>query len=608
MPPKPKQTYSSSKTRTADIEKKLTSIYQDENGDLPDLRQIRHPQHSFPVRVLTGIFVLALIGGLGMVAQRYVPGRTLNEQSDITLTITAPEKAAIGQRVTYSIAYKPQAEGIQKARLQLTYPKGFEFISANPKPSDEKKGLWEWEALQQKETQTVTVTGKLFGDEGQAQSLRTFFEYQPKNFNSTFQKVASAETVTSLSPLSLSVEGLEKPIQGKTTEYTVVLTNITEEPLKGLLLVAPKGDTQVTWLKDKTAGLPKDATPIETSRGLVLPEVPPSAQWRIVYSVTTPQQALPTATPLLLGWQVLKENAETSFTIAHTEKSVTTERNDLQLQLLVNGATETTLAKPGDTLTFSVFYKNNGTQSIQNLEITAALDAPSADGKSLFDWANLVETSDATVTGKQINPTVRRGNIVWTKKEIPELQLLTPGKEGIINFQLPIKQDPKTLDAFEDFKAQVQLTAVGTIAKKTEQVSLSPLTIFFNSDTAFSSDIKSHDASAYTVTMKIDNSWHGLKNIRAKTKLFGTIEWQGTETTPPGTLSYDAKTGSLQWDIPEMPVEASVLSTDFKFKLTSVNPTQTALTDKILFTATDVITGKQIVLEHVELPLPTSSN
>jgi hypothetical protein len=57
-----------------------------------------------------------------------------------------------------------------------------------------------------------------------------------------------------------------------------------------------------------------------------------------------------------------------------------------------------------------------------------------------------------------------------------------------------------------------------------------------------------------------------------------------------------------------MPVEASVLSTDFKFKLTSVNPTQTALTDKILFTATDVITGKQIVLEHVELPLPTSSN
>ncbi|HBF66925.1 MAG TPA: hypothetical protein DDW36_00695 [Candidatus Magasanikbacteria bacterium] len=602
MPPKQKNHTVRSSNH---IEEKLSSIYQDERGTLPNLRQITRKRYPLFIRAFVGLITLVALAAIGAgVFFYFFPGSS-SATGDVVVIAEGPEQAAIGSPVTYTIRYRPNNKTtLQKARLQLHYPNGFMVSSTVPKASNAAESLWEWEALEKKQEGVVTVQGTLFGNPGQEQSLRVFLTYEPNQFQTEFQQVTSVNTKTLASPLQMSVEGPEHATRGKENIYTLVITNIHEEILDGLTLKLPAADNvDVRAVVNKAEGLEKDASIIETAHGLALSALKPTAQWRIPFAITFGEAAQLEKQPLHFAIQ--KDVRDNTFILGEHDYIITLEHNEFSMQLLINGKTEEAQVQPGEFLNVSIFYKNNGTQEVTNADIAAVLDAPSANNKSIFDWAALVELTEAPVRGEQINGDTRRGSITWNKSEIKDLAYIEAGENGVITFQLPVKNDSEILDSYDGFQAEMRTTAHVKTNNETLTINSNPVRIYLNSDTSLGAELSPKDADDnYAMTWTIENTWHPLKDVNVSTKLFGDIEWLGAASSPAGSLSFNEKTGAVDWTIGDAPLEAGTLSLTFKFKIKSSNPTQTALTSKLLLNARDTITGKDIALEHIEIPLP----
>jgi len=79
--------------------------------------------------------------------------------------------------------------------------------------------------------------------------------------------------------------------------------------------------------------------------------------------------------------------------------------------------------------------------------------------------------------------------------------------------------------------------------------------------------------------------------------LYGNIDFDPADVTvPAGTIAYNKEEQNLVWKVDTMPVSVDVLALQFPIVLLKKNPSQTQLTSKITVTATDTITGKQILL------------
>jgi hypothetical protein len=102
----------------------------------------------------------------------------------------------------------------------------------------------------------------------------------------------------------------------------------------------------------------------------------------------------------------------------------------------------------------------------------------------------------------------------------------------------------------------------------------------------------------------IGNTVHELKNIRVEAELYGDVTVSTTTMkVPAGEVLYDAASKKLVWTVPNMPTTVDVLALQIPVVLTAKNPTQTHLSSKASFRATDAVSGQDIFLSGDALPL-----
>jgi len=115
------------------------------------------------------------------------------------------------------------------------------------------------------------------------------------------------------------------------------------------------------------------------------------------------------------------------------------EENWLILGLTVNGESGMGEAGFGDTLSYSIIYKNQGKTDLKNLELRIDLDSTSHDDKMVLDWTTLEDKNAGKISGLQVFPELRRGMITWTRQQIDKFSKLAPGEEGRIDFKINVK-------------------------------------------------------------------------------------------------------------------------------------------------------------------------
>ncbi len=589
------------KKAEAEIEKELEAIYRNGDGSLPELADFeqkpsRSLARALAVLLSAGVFLGAAVWSVFFVFQ---PQSRFNE-NDVVLEITGAEQIFAGQLAHFRIRYRnAQNVSLSEADLAVRYPEGFVFKEASQIAVNEKNDEWALGVINQQTGGYLDIYGYLYGNFGQKQSLRVFLNYNSSNFSSEFQKVATFNSEIISSPVEMEVVSPTEIVAGAGVEFTVVLSQ-PQELVKNLALVMEPGDN---FNKVSSTPASDQADQYQWS----FAELSDRQEIKI-RGTFNPSEDKTEVKFRLLGW---KDGQRQEDGYLFSEKIITLAvlKTELSANLAINGSLADFAVKPGETLNTSLVLKNVGSVALKNMSVRLIFETPAFDGRSLLDWQKLQDAAAGVVSGEQVNEQTRRGIITWTAKQIKTLARLDPNKELNIDLAVPFKDAENTdLTQFTAFLSSVSVEVKYENGEGQKLISTNPLKLTVNSDLSFETrdvlSVNSRNKDAHKITWLLANNFHELKDLEISADLYGDFVWQEENlVVPAGTAKFDEQNKKLIWKVATMPTSVDVLALQFGVVLNSTNPSQTNLTSKVKISATDVITGQQIILAGEEILL-----
>ncbi|MDO8509520.1 MAG: hypothetical protein Q7S24_00050 [bacterium] len=587
------------------IDRQLNSIYRDDNGQMPNMRQIkvRHSsswiKKTFVLLLTLGVLAAAAWAGFFL-----MPNKQFAE-NEVSLKIDGSEKVYLGATTTYTISFANlQKIDLKNLLLTVRYPESFVVTASSLPASNQAQTEWRLNNLASSKKGEFQISGFYYGPLNEDQSWRLSLRYQPENFNSELQKSAALITRITNSPYNLTLTGPDKTAIGSETHYVITLEDREGKPGQSFVIqnelpanfqIATSSPTV-----NKNKGWTYTYQPANTTSTLILPI-------RTSFTLTGKFTDSNEKTSLIKTSLLLPHSNGSKYIIATAQSTSQLIKNAISINLAINGSTAKASTKPGEPLNVTLAIKNDNPDKATKVSATLNFDAPSLNKQSVLDWNKLEDKADGTVVGKQISDTIRRGQITWNGKDISTMK---PAQEVQFNILLPLK-DTKTIDWTSVKENIIKVTpeitftdsagVVQTIIGKTLEISL-------NSDFSFETrdELEAIDSrETHNITWIISNSVHTLKNIVLSADLYGDISVLEPITAPAGKVKYDLKTKKLIWEIPEINESMDVLALPFTVTLNTKNPTQNLLVSKVRIQADDVVTGEKLEMMGEETSLKT---
>lgn len=575
------------------IDQKLMEIYENPDGSMPDMVHFQKKKAGGFIRsIFVLMFACVFLAGVAWVGFFVIQPKSGFSEKDVVLSVSGPEFAKIGEDVRYRIRYRnSQNTPLTNVILQVRYPEGFVLSDSSQKPINETKDEWSLASLGQQESGFIDLFGRMYGDVGTKQSFRIFLNYKAENFSSDFQKVASSNLEIGESPIGLVVDGPKEVVAGSQVEFTVnvdnrgvELDNMAIEIESGTSFKisesVPKSDKFVTnrWyvgtLKDKKLVI----------KGVFnAGENPEKSDLNIK----------------LVGWKDADRSVD-GYTYYNQSYSVSYLKTDVTANLVLNGSSGNFNVQPGEVLSGSIFLKNGSNVPLKNVVARVIIDAPSYDKKSMLNWTEIENPKDADIAGEQLNADKRRGILTWTKTQIKDLTQIDPNEEITTDFSIPIKDSSNTdLNVFTNSEIQMTLEMRYDLNGESKIISSQPILMKINSDVGFELRDTIGDEGgkeSHIMSWVITNTFHELSSIKIEADIYGDMVWnEDLLEVPGGVATFDKEKKKLTWTIDKMPLSVDIFALQFGYILNSKNPTQTDLTSKVTFEATDTVTGEQIL-------------
>ncbi|MCB9798403.1 hypothetical protein H6758_01615 [Candidatus Nomurabacteria bacterium] len=577
------------------IEEKLSKIYKNKDGSIPDMKHFKKRRGGRFFRALfTLIFSGIFVAGVVYAGLFYLTPHASFAPESVILEIEGSEIAPFGGDVRYRIRYRNTSSvGLDNVVLQVKYPEGFVYRDASVHQESENHERFDIGFLQGYEGGFIDIFGRMYGDVGKSQSIRAFINYIPVNFSSEFQKVDSLNIEVANPEYNLEVAMPTEVVAGDIVEAQVSFSDLPENvSLEQLYLRVVQNDAfllqsanleEVPFNKGKfsLSSLGEDKM-AKISGVFVNPEE--SGETELVFE--------------LLGTSGQSEhNGE--YVYASKILPITVLETDMVSRLVINGATKQLDVQPGEMLASSIFLQNEGKTQVDNVEVYLRFDTPSFDEKSMLSWADLIDDRDGEISGEQVNENTRRAILKWDKSTVPEFLTIEPGDEVILDVSIPVRNiDQIELSEFSTYEIIANLEVQYEVDGETEILTQKPLMLTVNSDLGIEvlHEIE-EEQLVHTMSWVLSNHFHELSNVQVEADIYGDITWLDDElSVPAGEVQFDPETQKVLWNMETFPLGVDVLALQFAFQNNVDNPTQTNLTSKINVRAVDSITGKEILL------------
>ena len=585
-----------------EISEKLMEIYENNDGTMPDMTHFEKKKRSSFIRSLFVLLAACLfLAGTAWIGFFVLQPKSHFSESGVIISVSGEEKVKVGEVQRYRVRYRnAQNVDLTNVLLQIRYPEGFIFTEASRNPTNEAKGEWILGGLQGQDSGYIDIYGKMYGTVGSQQSFRIFLNYKAENFNSEFQKADSLVVEIAESPYNLIVEAPEQIVSGSELELTIYAEQASAEYLENLAVEiesnasfsvrdsSPKQDQFVEnrWnLKDAEGGKVTikgvfDSALLEEDGNLVI---------------------------RLVGWKD-EDRSVGGYVYKSQEYLVKILEADLISNLVINGSSSRLTVQPGETLNGTIVLRNSGETPLKKVVARVVFDAPASGKDSILNWTAIDNPQNADIVGEQLSVGTRRGILTWDRDQILDLRQIDPAEEIIADFSLPIKS-AEDVDLIDYVGSQIEATLEirYELDGENKLISSAPIIMILNSD----ADLEVRDEIEYngeqekhTMTWVITNSFHELKDIKLEADIYGDIEWHDEDlTVGGGEVTYDEANKKLIWKIEKMPTTLDVIALQFSVTLKSKNPSQTNLTSKVIFEATDTITNEQILMMGKEILL-----
>lgn len=362
--------------------------------------------------LLRWLMIAAAVLFVGAVASLFFGGNSFSA-SGVTLTLTTSDRATSGDEVTYTVTYRNETKTqLQNLSFRLFYPSGSIVLKDNEPTTPDSEGFTV-DTLAPGAQETRDFKAFLVGDKGSIETAKVQLVFQAGTLRSSFQKEATASTTITTLPVTLTLVAPPTIVSGQTIQYILDVRNDTANDLSDLKLqlAFPDGFTaQTTQPQPDEANYVWDLSTLKAGRGT-----------RITVSgpLTGNEQEAKTVTA------TLRRNLNGQYVdYVRTDASTTISSPLLSVTLAPNGNRDY-VAFPGDTLRYTVTYRNTSRFTFLGLSLRVTLEGDMYDTGGIRVDNGFFEDSTKSV--------------VYDSSGIPALAQLPPGQSGTVTFSVPLK-------------------------------------------------------------------------------------------------------------------------------------------------------------------------
>lgn len=592
---------------------KLKAIFE---GKDDDMSRLERRKTSRLRQVMRGLFIFLAFFLAVLAVSYFLFNRAAHFTGDnVQLSIQAATTVSSGKDITYTINYANlENVPLRQADIELKYPEGFVFSDATPKPTD-SNNHWTLGSLPSNKSGQIQVTGKLIGEKDSVKTVTGVLTYIPANFSSEFQKVETADTSIKESPITFKVEGPDNALAGDKATYLVTIQNTSDNNFTDLKLIASYPDSFVfgssqpdpvqdtnTWSFDQLVGQEQKTVQIDG-------QIDSGATDKLNFT-----------------WQIGVQVGD-KLVILDEIKSVTeVVKGDLSVDLILNGANESKGVAFGDTLNYSIDYKNNSDTrlseftvvlTINSIHTTAAASAKYSNG--IVDFDSLKDLNNGVLKKEPTQPepsVLESRTITWTKKEVKNLTFLDPAEEGKLDFTVNLKSlaDLKAQSDLGDLSdlavqssVQVMVGKTGNLTSSTE-VKTNTITSAVNTNLKLSAEGRYYDAgngdqlgngplppqvgqdTTYRIFWTLNNDLHEVKDVTVFAVLPPEVTWNNKFDIGAGDIAYNPTSRTVTWTVNRIPVSVGTLKASFEVAFTPTKDDEgkvVTILPRSILTATD---------------------
>jgi hypothetical protein len=580
--------------KEAEIDESLSEIYQDEKGEMIDVRRLSIKKYRWFSRLFSFIFVFGLMASAGYVGYNYIFLGKSTDPSAVEFKLEGEEEILAGEEFFYTINYKNTGRiALKDAVINLQYPSNYTLLDT---VENKAKGTWYFPEIAPGYSGLIKIKGKIIAHQDTSGIALANFTYKPANFNSEFKKESSFVTLVKSVGLKIEHEYPSPVLAGADADFTIILKPENKNFIHNFRLsISPLENLEFFALADIYKN-------IQTLRpGVYDINLLSDKENIFVLPFKFTKKINDTEEITLQLSQDDENNLNREF---YQEKIlIDVIKSDLNLTMVVNGSKVDNGIDFGKKLNYSIIYTNKGEVDLRNIILMAVINSDFVDWKSLKDDNNGV---------------INNNNIVWSKKEIPELELLSPKEEGTIDFSLDVS-NPEQISL--EGKYFINAYAQYSIGSSTESADMksddfrsNKITTSINSDLSLQETLryfnedniavgsgplppKVSETTILKVFWNIKNTLHELKELQVIAKLPDYVSYDNNQILSAGELSYNPDDNSITWNIGPLPVTVEALDAQFNIKLIP-RPEDKGKILVILtgtaITAIDEITGENI--------------
>ncbi len=562
--------------KTNTIQRDLASVYTNEDGTIPDLTKLETGDKPFWQKLLYFLTISLFILLISAIAGFWVYSNFTNDtftNEKITFKIEPPIAVVAGQEQDYRILITNKEKvNLYNLNIELQYPEGFEYVSSTIQSGGEKNNLWDFSVLKVGESKEIVFTAKLTAGIGSVNSLSGTLTFKPENLNADFKQKDTVDLGVNSSVVSLSLEGPEKILANQKIDYKIKLNNFGKDILNDLEVVAtypqrfsyekasiePKDGSDNIWEISNLA-----TSSIETTATSSVKEIIISGNYSAIDDSGDHIFSVIVNSKNKLGEKIVL--AEQTFNTAVV-------RDQLKLSLVINGSGQDQPIGFGETLFYTLSYKNASTEEIKNIELVAFLDS------QLLDWSAISEVSG----GK-----IKDNKITWTGKEISKLLSLRAQEEGEITWTIRVKDlEDINRQTITKFSIENKISAsFKNVNNESSEVTLKPIINSINSDLSLSAQARYYnddnlplgagpitpkigEPSSYNIKIDLANNLHDIANIVVSLSLPKNVSWDDKDDVDTGSLVYDRSAHKVLWRISKLSKTAKGASANFNVSIT----------------------------------------
>jgi len=326
----------------------------------------------------------------------------------LSLNISGPSTAVVGNEITYTINYKNNSSFIlQKPQLIFDMPDNSLTEDSKTRITQDLKNIYPGDE------ESVQIKTILLGKEGDVKIAKAALSYTPQNLTAQYESDAQFSTTIDSVPIDLNFDFPSQIEKGKDFQYTINYSSNIDYPLENMSLKI-----------DPVSGFN-----IQSSNPVSLD----NSEWKLpTLNKSQGGKVEITGNISADAGQNLNFSAELGMwqngdfiVIKNATSSIQVAQSSLFISQKVNGS-DSYVAAPGETLNYQIFFRNIGSDAFNNLSLSAGLDN-----------ANLDMSTLQIGEGGQFQ---QNGNtIYWNQGQINQLKYLGPQDQGELDFSVKVK-------------------------------------------------------------------------------------------------------------------------------------------------------------------------